>query len=670
MIRNADPEPRIPNPENMAVTNAPPPRRDKLGLALAGGGFRASLFHLGVLRRMAELDLLRFVEVLSTVSGGSIIGALYVLLLKRRLDQRANLSRDDYLEIVRELQERLTAAIQKNLRTRLFWNPLGILRVLLTEHTLGKRMSRLYERHLYRGVVEQLRQDSWWQTLWRPGKILLRAVRFSPGGQQITQGIEAYNANAANTSKVPNLILNATSLNSGRPFRFSSVELADPKLGGFRYDEFESELRPRKLLLQTLTPQRLRQAVNAAATSPRVTIDGVTCDSEMVRHAAWWRAYRNGEPPPFTPNIVAKVPELLDPFATAEFGLLRRAKIPAWYARRGPHQPVPVTGGVGSDVHMSRFWDALQAIDDDITLTLRTAVTANPALEAELLDFILQLYYLRTSEIVSPRFDRDWTRLALAEAVGASACFPPVFPPFIVLGIYDDLWVSRLGLTDGGVYDNVGIMALLEEDCTYVIASDTSGLFDVEQRVSAGRLRMSARITNTMMDNVAELQRTLLRQRRRVSDAIDGVAGPPSLTQLQTAYDLRGLAFFHIDSRALPGPGLGLNLDHDALARIRTDLDAFGAVEIAALVNHGYDTADRYIRKYLSQPPFVNAHWVPATAAPLPLVPPPEWVQRVLRAGHSRFFRALKLLAPVSLLFTAVVLLAAIVHMEHATVHP
>ncbi|MDH3442076.1 MAG: hypothetical protein OEM63_15055, partial [Gammaproteobacteria bacterium] len=37
----------------------------KLGLALSGGGFRASLFHLGVLARLAEQDLLRHVHVLS-----------------------------------------------------------------------------------------------------------------------------------------------------------------------------------------------------------------------------------------------------------------------------------------------------------------------------------------------------------------------------------------------------------------------------------------------------------------------------------------------------------------------------------------------------------------------------------------------------------------------------
>src|SRR5262245_18091552 len=45
--------------------------RGKVGLALSGGGFRASLYHIGVLAKLAELDLLRYVEYLSCVSGGS-----------------------------------------------------------------------------------------------------------------------------------------------------------------------------------------------------------------------------------------------------------------------------------------------------------------------------------------------------------------------------------------------------------------------------------------------------------------------------------------------------------------------------------------------------------------------------------------------------------------------
>jgi len=57
----------------------------KVGLALPGGEFRASFFHIGVLARLAELDFLRHVEVLSCVSGGSIVGAQYYLELRNLL---------------------------------------------------------------------------------------------------------------------------------------------------------------------------------------------------------------------------------------------------------------------------------------------------------------------------------------------------------------------------------------------------------------------------------------------------------------------------------------------------------------------------------------------------------------------------------------------------------
>src|SRR5690242_11546484 len=53
----------------------------KVGVALSGGGFRASLFHLGVLAYLADTDMLRHVQVLSCVSGGSIAGAQYYLRL-------------------------------------------------------------------------------------------------------------------------------------------------------------------------------------------------------------------------------------------------------------------------------------------------------------------------------------------------------------------------------------------------------------------------------------------------------------------------------------------------------------------------------------------------------------------------------------------------------------
>jgi NTE family protein len=48
----------------------------KIGLALSGGGLRATVFHLGVLSRLAAEDHLNAITHLSTVSGGSLCAGL------------------------------------------------------------------------------------------------------------------------------------------------------------------------------------------------------------------------------------------------------------------------------------------------------------------------------------------------------------------------------------------------------------------------------------------------------------------------------------------------------------------------------------------------------------------------------------------------------------------
>ncbi len=52
------------------------PRRD-IGVALSGGGFRAAAFHLGCLRALHDRGLLPRVRVISGVSGGALLAALY-----------------------------------------------------------------------------------------------------------------------------------------------------------------------------------------------------------------------------------------------------------------------------------------------------------------------------------------------------------------------------------------------------------------------------------------------------------------------------------------------------------------------------------------------------------------------------------------------------------------
>jgi NTE family protein len=51
----------------------------RIGLGLSGGGFRASIFHLGVILRLEELGIMPRVNVISSVSGGSIVAAYYVI---------------------------------------------------------------------------------------------------------------------------------------------------------------------------------------------------------------------------------------------------------------------------------------------------------------------------------------------------------------------------------------------------------------------------------------------------------------------------------------------------------------------------------------------------------------------------------------------------------------
>ena len=50
---------------------------NRIGVSLSGGGYRASAFHLGTLKKLNNMGVLHKTEILSTISGGSITGAYY-----------------------------------------------------------------------------------------------------------------------------------------------------------------------------------------------------------------------------------------------------------------------------------------------------------------------------------------------------------------------------------------------------------------------------------------------------------------------------------------------------------------------------------------------------------------------------------------------------------------
>ena len=123
----------------------------KFGLALSGGGFRASLFHIGVLARLAELDVLRHVEVLSCVSGGSIIGAYYYLEVRDLFKKKApgEICRQDYIDIVERVAREFLTGVQTNVRMRMVGSFSANLRMIRKRlaHRADRRALRRKDLH-------------------------------------------------------------------------------------------------------------------------------------------------------------------------------------------------------------------------------------------------------------------------------------------------------------------------------------------------------------------------------------------------------------------------------------------------------------------------------------------------------------------------------------------
>lgn len=58
------------------------PKRSRGALCLSGGGYRAALFHLGVVTRLNQVGALGAVDTVSSVSGGSILAAHLITAIK------------------------------------------------------------------------------------------------------------------------------------------------------------------------------------------------------------------------------------------------------------------------------------------------------------------------------------------------------------------------------------------------------------------------------------------------------------------------------------------------------------------------------------------------------------------------------------------------------------
>src|SRR5262245_24998596 len=121
----------------------------KIGLALSGGGFRATLFHLGLIRFLRDADILRQVQQITSVSGGSIMAAHLALNWDRytgsaeEFDQAAS----HLLEFIRlDVRNRILRRFPLGMLVRGPRRLLGLSNRQLTRTGL---LERQYEKYLY-----------------------------------------------------------------------------------------------------------------------------------------------------------------------------------------------------------------------------------------------------------------------------------------------------------------------------------------------------------------------------------------------------------------------------------------------------------------------------------------------------------------------------------------
>jgi len=196
----------------------------------------------------------------------------------------------------------------------------------------------------------------------------------------------------------------------------------------------------------------------------------------------------------------------------------------------------------------------------------------------------------------SKPYARDWRvgeipnpRIPLAVAVAASSAFPPVLSPLeldpakygcaLQAGAP---WPAKIVLTDGGVYDNLGLETAWKE-CHTVLVSDAAGGAGADLKPRRDWLRHAYRVLEIMHDQVRCLRT------RALMEAFE--RGERAGAYFGVTTDVAGCGV----SGSLPCPA-----DQTAiLAATPIRLKQLTSAQQESLINWGYAVCDAAMRKHV-----------------------------------------------------------------------
>lgn len=150
-----------------------------IGLCLSGGGYRAMVFHVGVLWRLNEAGYLAKLDRVSSVSGGSITSAVLGLHWKDLGFDAKGIAQSFDDRLVTPIRELASRTIDAG----------SVIGGILLPGTVAEKIAQAYDKHLFHGADLQALPER------------------------------------------PRFILNATNVQSGALWRFSKPYMADYRVG-------------------------------------------------------------------------------------------------------------------------------------------------------------------------------------------------------------------------------------------------------------------------------------------------------------------------------------------------------------------------------------------------------------------------------------------------------
>jgi NTE family protein len=166
----------------------------------------------------------------------------------------------------------------------------------------------------------------------------------------------------------------------------------------------------------------------------------------------------------------------------------------------------------------------------------------------------------------------------ICKAVAASSAFPPVFPPLRVdRSDYNVTEVDYVTLTDGGVYDNLGVNPLLRDrnNLDYVIVSDGGKPFEIDESPTKSGVITLSKSIGILMEHVRG------QQFKRLLLSYESENGPKPV-------------WFSIDSK------IGEAQEGDAVfaSNVSTNLKKLGSAEMTVLTRHAGELLEHRINTY------------------------------------------------------------------------